>query len=104
VRTPNLVTTGRTAPPPGGRRRGISLLETSIVVVVLAILMTVTLPALRPSETERLRAAADLLAAATMTTRNGQLRMEASSARWTERANLIQEMDDSFEARLKLNC
>ena len=63
MRTPNLVTTGRSAPPPGGRRRGISLIETSIVVVVLAILMTVTLPALRPSETERLRAAADLLAA-----------------------------------------
>ena len=61
----------------------------------------------KPSDTVagcRDRAAADLLAAATMTTRNGQLRMEASSASWTERANLIQTMDDSFEARRKLNC
>jgi hypothetical protein len=61
----------------------------------------------RPQDTVagcRDRAAADLLAAATMTTRNGQLRMEASSASWTERANLIQTMDDSFAARLKLNC
>jgi hypothetical protein len=61
----------------------------------------------KPSDTVagcRDRAAADLLVAATMTTRNGQLRMEASSASWTERANLIQETEDSFEARLKLNC
>ncbi|MCF2513976.1 hypothetical protein LVY65_02685 [Sphingomonas sp. G124] len=48
------------------------------------------------------RAAADLLAAAAMTTKNGRLRMEASSASWAERANLIQQMDDSFEARRKL--
>jgi len=48
---------------PRGWRRGVSLLETSIVLVVLAILMTVTLPAMRPSEAERLRGAADLLAA-----------------------------------------
>ena len=63
MRTPRTVTTGRLTPHPGGRRLGISLLETSIVLVVLAILMTVTLPAMRPGETERLRAAADLLAA-----------------------------------------
>ena len=42
-------------------RRGVTLLEAAIVLVVLAIVMTVGLPALRPSETERLRAAADLL-------------------------------------------
>ncbi len=50
-------------PPRRSSRRGVSLLETTIVLTVLAILMTVTLPALRPSEAERLRSAADLLAA-----------------------------------------
>lgn len=62
MRTRGFDTTGRPTPLPRGRR-GISLLETSIVLVVLAILMTVTLPAMRPSEAERLRGAADLLAA-----------------------------------------
>lgn len=44
-------------------RRGLSLLEVTIVLVVTAILMTVAFPALRPSEAERLRSAADLLMA-----------------------------------------
>jgi prepilin-type N-terminal cleavage/methylation domain-containing protein len=44
-------------------RPGVSLLEITIVLVVMAILMTVAYPALRPSEAERLRSAADLLAA-----------------------------------------
>jgi len=47
------------------------------------------------------RAAADLLAAAATPTRNGQLRMEASSACWTARADLLQRLEDSFEARMK---
>jgi hypothetical protein len=47
------------------------------------------------------RAAADLLAAAVMSTRNEQLRMEASSASWGARADLLQRMDDTFEARMK---
>jgi len=47
------------------------------------------------------RAAADLLAAAAMSTRNEQLRMEASSASWVARADLLQRMDDSFAARMK---
>jgi hypothetical protein len=49
------------------------------------------------------RAAADLLAAATMTTRNGQLRMESSAACWSARADLLQRMDDGFHAQRKLN-
>lgn len=47
------------------------------------------------------RSAADLLAAAAMSTRNEQLRMEASSASWGARADLLQRMDDSFAARMK---
>lgn len=47
------------------------------------------------------RAVADLLAAAAMSTRNEQLRMEASSASWGARADMLQRMDDSFEARMK---
>lgn len=47
------------------------------------------------------RAAADLLAAAGMSTMNGRLRMEASAKSWSARADLLQRMDDSFDARVK---
>ena len=47
----------------------------------------------------RERALSDLALAATMGTRNGQLRMEHSAAVWDTRANLIQRLDDSFAAR-----
>jgi hypothetical protein len=60
----------------------------------------------RPADTAagcRDRASADLIAAAAMMTRNGQLRMEASSACWAARAELLQQMDDNFNARMKLN-
>lgn len=50
----------------------------------------------------RSRASADLVAAAAMTTKNGQLRMEASSASWTARADLLQRMEDDFSKRLAL--
>jgi hypothetical protein len=36
-----------------------------------------------------------------MSTKNEQLRMEASSASWGARADLLQRMDDSFAARMK---
>ena len=49
----------------------------------------------------RNRAAADLLAAAAMSTRNGTLRMEASSASWSARAEMLQRIDNSYEARMK---
>lgn len=45
------------------RRRGVTLVEATLVLVVLAIVISVSLPALRPSETARLQAAADLLVA-----------------------------------------
>jgi type II secretion system protein H len=44
-------------------RRGFTLLEASVVLIVLAIMLAVAIPALQPHETERLRSAADLLAA-----------------------------------------
>jgi hypothetical protein len=50
------------------------------------------------------RAAADLLAATAMGTRNGQQRLEASAASWTARAELLQRDEDDFEARRKLVC
>jgi len=49
----------------------------------------------------RHRAAADLLASAAMTTRNGRLRMEASAASWAARAELLQRDEDEFEAQKK---
>ena len=49
----------------------------------------------------RNRAAADLLAAAAMPIGNGRLRMEASAASWTARAELLQRDEDDFEAQRK---
>jgi len=46
------------------------------------------------------RAAADLLASASMTTNNARLKMETSASCWTARADLLQRLDDSFEARI----
>ena len=74
------------------------------------LLPALALPARKPRSAKqpadtvtgcRDRAAADLLAAAATPTRNGQLRMEASSACWAARADLLQRLDDSFEARMK---
>ena len=44
-------------------------------------------------------AAADLARASLMDTANGRRRLEFSALSWTSRAELIQRMDDSFEAR-----
>ncbi len=44
-------------------------------------------------------AAADLVRAALMDTVNGRRRLESSASSWTSRADLIQRLDDSFEAR-----
>ncbi len=44
-------------------------------------------------------AAADLARAALMDTANGRRRLEWSAQSWTSRAELIQRMNDSFEAR-----
>jgi hypothetical protein len=44
-------------------------------------------------------AAADLGRASLMDTTNGRRRMESSAASWTSRAELIQDLDDGFEAR-----
>lgn len=43
-------------------RRGFTLIEATMVLVLMAILLTVALPAMGPTETKRLRSAADLLA------------------------------------------
>jgi hypothetical protein len=75
-----------------------------------SLLPTLALPARKPRSSKqpadtvtgcRDRATADLLAAAAAGTRNGQLRMEVSSASWSARAALLQ-LDDSFEARMKV--
>jgi len=47
----------------------------------------------------RERAAADLVQASTMNTHNARLRLERSAASWTARAEQIQQLDDSFDAR-----
>lgn len=57
------ITRSHPARPRLAPRRGVSLLEVTIVLTLMAILMTVAYPALRPGEAERLRSAADLLAA-----------------------------------------
>lgn len=44
-------------------------------------------------------AAADLARASLMDTENGRRRLESSASSWTSRAQLIQRLDDSFEAR-----
>jgi hypothetical protein len=44
-------------------------------------------------------AAADLARASFMDTENGRRRLETSALSWTSRAELIQRLDDSFEAR-----
>jgi hypothetical protein len=44
-------------------------------------------------------AAADLARAALMDTANGRQRLELSASSWTSRAELMQRLDDSFEAR-----
>ena len=44
-------------------------------------------------------AAADLARASLMETANGRRRLEASALSWTSRAEAIQSLDDSFEAR-----
>jgi hypothetical protein len=44
-------------------------------------------------------AAADLARASLMDTANGRRRLESSALSWTSRAELIQRLDDSFEAR-----
>lgn len=44
-------------------------------------------------------AAADLARASLMDTANGRRRLEFSASSWTSRAQLIQHMDDNFEAR-----
>lgn len=46
------------------------------------------------------RAAADLLASVAMTTANARRKMESSAHSWTARADLLQRLDDSFEARI----
>ena len=45
------------------------------------------------------RATADLALAATMDTDNRRLRFEQSAAAWSQRAQMIQRLDESFEAR-----
>lgn len=45
------------------------------------------------------RASADLLEAATMATVNARARMESSAANWTLRAELLDRLEASFEAR-----
>jgi hypothetical protein len=47
-------------------------------------------------------AAADLARASLMDTANGRRRLESSALSWTSRAELIQRLDDSFEARQAL--
>lgn len=47
----------------------------------------------------RQRAAADLIAAGEMDTANGRLRFEHSAVSWTARADLLQRLEDSSEAR-----
>jgi hypothetical protein len=44
-------------------------------------------------------AAADLARASLMDTANGRRRLESSASSWTSRAQLIQRLDDSSEAR-----
>ena len=44
-------------------------------------------------------AAADLVRASLMDTANGRRRLESSALSWTSRAELIEGMDASFEAR-----
>lgn len=44
-------------------------------------------------------AAADLARASLMDTTNGRRRLESSALSWTSRAELIQSLDDSFDAR-----
>jgi hypothetical protein len=45
------------------------------------------------------RAVADLAQSLRMDTVNGRERLELSASSWTTRANLLQRLDDSFEAR-----
>ena len=45
------------------------------------------------------RASADLLEAATMATVNARARMESSAANWTLRAELLDRLEASFDAR-----
>lgn len=69
-------------PPAAGRRRSLKL----------------------PADTAvgcRGRAAADLLASVAMPMGNARLRMEASAASWTARADLLQRDEDDFEAQRK---
>lgn len=47
----------------------------------------------------RERAALDLVAAGEMDTANGRLRFEHSAVSWTARADLLQRLKDSFEAK-----
>lgn len=47
----------------------------------------------------RERAAADLLQSAAMITANQKLRLEASAASWTVRANLLQRVEDGIARR-----
>ena len=47
----------------------------------------------------RERASADLLEAATMATVNARAKMESSAANWTLRAELLDRLETSFEAR-----
>jgi hypothetical protein len=44
-------------------------------------------------------AAADVARASLMDTENGRRRLETSAQSWTNRAELIQRQDDSFETR-----
>jgi hypothetical protein len=44
-------------------------------------------------------AAADLARASLMDTTNGRQRLETSASSWTSRAEVIQRLDDSFDAR-----
>ncbi len=59
-------------------------------------------PNRQPQDTEagcRERAAASLAQAETMDTAHGRDRMELSAASWTTRADLLQRLDESSEAR-----
>lgn len=47
-------------------------------------------------------AAADLARASLMDTENGRRRLETSALSWTNRAQLIQRLDESFETRRAL--
>ncbi len=47
----------------------------------------------------RALAAADLARASLMDTTNGRRRLESSALSWTSRAELIQRLDDSYDAR-----